>query len=183
MFPSPFCQSFVHRPVLRLCAAVFIGFHQAKFLAITTAQRRVHCSDLRRRAGDLRRLTTDQHQDPLDANRLRPCFPCQTHKHRTVLSLQQADNSNKGTPKSAENDKYVRILEVLEEIRSEDGCFSLKDLAVNGNDLMQIGFSGRTIGLMLNWLLEQVMEENLPNDRSVLLAWAQQVWADAWQNS
>ena len=100
-----------------------------------------------------------------------------------ILSLQQADNSNKGTAKSEENDKYVQILDVLEEIRSEDGCFSLKDLAVNGNDLMQIGFSGRTIGLMLNWLLEQVMEENLINERSVLLDWAQRVWSDAWRNS
>ena len=100
-----------------------------------------------------------------------------------ILSLQMADNSNKGTAKSEENEKYVRILEVLEEIRSEDGCFSLKDLAVNGNDLVQIGFSGRTIGLMLNWLLDQVMEENLPNERSVLLDWAQRVWNESWHNS
>ena len=100
-----------------------------------------------------------------------------------ILSLQQADNSNKGTPKSGENEKYVQILDVLEEIRSEDGCFSLKDLAVNGNDLLQIGFSGRTIGLMLNWLLEQVMEENLTNERGVLLSWARRVWTESWQNS
>ena len=100
-----------------------------------------------------------------------------------LLSLQHADNSSKGTAKSGENEQYVRILEVLEEIRSEDGCFTLKDLAVNGHDLMQIGFTGRTIGVMLNWLLEQVLEENLPNERSELLAWAQRVWTDAWQNS
>ena len=100
-----------------------------------------------------------------------------------LLSLQHADNSSKGTAKSAETEQYVKILEVLEEIRSEDGCFSLKDLAVNGNDLIQIGFSGRTIGVMLNWLLEQVMEETLPNERSVLLAWAQRVWSEAWPNS
>jgi len=100
-----------------------------------------------------------------------------------ILSLQQADNNNKGTAKSGENEQYVRILEVLEEIRSEDGCFSLKDLAVNGNDLIQIGFSGRTIGIMLNWLLDQVMEETLPNERSVLLACAQRVWSEAWRSS
>ena len=96
-----------------------------------------------------------------------------------LLSLQQADNSSKGTEKSGENDTYVRILEVLEEIRSEDGCLSLKDLAVNGHDLMEIGFAGRAIGRMLNWLLEQVIEENLPNERSVLLDWARRVWMDA----
>ena len=100
-----------------------------------------------------------------------------------ILSLQQADNSSKGTAQSGENDKYIQILDVLEEIRSEDGCLSLKDLAVNGNDLVRIGFSGRAIGLMLNWLLEQVMEETLPNERGVLLAWAQQVWTETWRNS
>ena len=100
-----------------------------------------------------------------------------------ILSLQQADNSSKGTAKSGENEKYIQILDVLEEIRSEDGCLSLKDLTVNGNDLMQIGFSGRSIGVMLNWLLEQVMEETLPNERSVLLDWAQRVWKESWQNS
>ena len=100
-----------------------------------------------------------------------------------ILSLQQADNSSKGTAKSGENEQYIRILDVLEEIRSEDGCLSLKNLAVNGNDLVQIGFTGRTIGLMLNWLLDQVMEENLPNERSELLALAERVWSDAWRSS
>lgn len=100
-----------------------------------------------------------------------------------ILSLQQADNSNKGTAKSEENEKYIQILEILEEIKSEDGCLSLKDLTVNGHDLMKIGFSGRTIGLMLNWLLDQVIEETLPNERSVLLAWAEKVWREAWPNS
>ena len=100
-----------------------------------------------------------------------------------ILSLQQADNSSKGTAKSGENEKYIQILDVLEEIRSEDGCLSLKDLTVKGNDLMQIGFSGRSIGVMLNWLLEQVLEETLPNERGVLLDWARRVWNESWQNS
>ena len=100
-----------------------------------------------------------------------------------ILSLQQADNSSKGTAKSEENEKYIQILDVLEEIRSEDGCLSLKDLTVNGNDLIKIGFTGRSIGVMLNWLLDQVMEETLPNERGVLLAWAEKVWREAWPNS
>lgn len=99
-----------------------------------------------------------------------------------ILSLQQADNSNKGTAKSDENEKYIRILDVLEEIRSEDGYVSLKDLAVTGEDLVQIGFSGRTIGLMLNWLLDQVTGQTLPNERGVLLDWAKQVWTNAWRS-
>jgi len=100
-----------------------------------------------------------------------------------LLSLQQADNSNKGTAESEENEQYVRILKVLEEIQAEDSCLGLRDLAVNGNDLMEIGYSGRTIGIMLNWLLDQVLEETLPNERSVLLAMAQCLWTAVWHNS
>ena len=86
-----------------------------------------------------------------------------------LLSLQQADNSNKGTEKSGENETYLRILEVLEEIRSEDGCLSLKDLAVKGNDLMALGCRGKTVGTLLNLLLEQVLDEQLPNEKQALL--------------
>jgi len=100
-----------------------------------------------------------------------------------VLSLQQADNSSKGTAKAGEYEEYVRILEILEEIRAEDSCLSLRDLAVNGNDLMEIGFTGRTIGIMLNWLLDQVIDEALPNERNVLLAWAKCIWIAIWHSS
>jgi len=100
-----------------------------------------------------------------------------------ILSLQHADNTNKGTAKSAETEQYVRILKVLEEIQAEDSCLGLRDLAVNGNDLIEIGYSGRTIGIVLNWLLDQVMEETLPNEREVLLACAKEMWTAVCRNS
>ena len=100
-----------------------------------------------------------------------------------ILSLQLADNSNKGTEKSGENEKYLRILEVLKEIQAEGGSFGLKDLAVNDEDLMQIGFSGQAVSTIRNWLLDQVLEGTLPNDPTVLLAWAKGVLAAAWHSS
>ena len=57
----------------------------------------------------------------------------------------------------------------LEEIRKEKACLSLKDLAVNGHDLMALGMTGRKIGSTLNDLLEQVLDEKLPNEKTVLL--------------
>lgn len=90
-----------------------------------------------------------------------------------MLILQEADMGSKGIGKSEEVGIFNHIREVLEEIRQEDGCLSLKDLAVKGNDLMALGFSGKAIGQMLDRLLEQVLEEKLPNDREVLLSWAE----------
>ena len=36
-------------------------------------------------------------------------------------------------------------------------CLQLKDLAVNGNDLLALGYSGREIGLALQRLLQKVV--------------------------
>ena len=57
----------------------------------------------------------------------------------------------------------------MEQILQENTCFCLKDLAVNGHDLMQLGFTGKAIGETLNALLEQVMDEKLPNEKEALL--------------
>ena len=90
-----------------------------------------------------------------------------------ILLLQEADMGSKGTGESDDPALFAAIRQVMEEIRQEDSCLSLKDLAVKGNDLMALGFSGKAIGQMLNALLEQVLEETLPNDREILLSWAE----------
>ncbi|MBR1972023.1 MAG: HD domain-containing protein [Oscillospiraceae bacterium] len=89
-----------------------------------------------------------------------------------MLCLQEADMGSKGTGKSEEMDIFSQIRTVLEEIRAENACLTLKDLAVNGHDLMQLGLSGKAIGQTLNALLEQVIEENLPNEKNALLNFA-----------
>lgn len=58
----------------------------------------------------------------------------------------------------------------MEQVISEKRCFTLRDLAVSGNDLCELGFkSGREIGDMLNFLLQKVMNGELKNDKETLL--------------
>ena len=83
--------------------------------------------------------------------------------------LQQADMSSKGVTEPGEGEIFPEIRRLLEEIRREDSCLKITDLAVNGEDLMALGYQGRQIGTCLHWLLEQVLEEALPNDRQALL--------------
>ena len=85
------------------------------------------------------------------------------------LELQQADMSSKGTAEPGDLEIFPEIRRMLEEIRREDSCLKVTDLAVNGEDLMALGYQGRQIGERLHWLLEQVLEETLPNDRQALL--------------
>lgn len=62
------------------------------------------------------------------------------------------------------------IPSVIEEIRTEDACLSLKTLAIDGADLMAIGIpEGKKIGTMLHTLLDDVIEERLPNEKNALL--------------
>lgn len=85
-----------------------------------------------------------------------------------MVQLQQADMASKGTEPEGEK-PFAEIWQVLEEIRQEEACLSLKDLAVNGHDLMKLGITGKEIGVQLGYLLEKVIEEELPNEKEILL--------------
>ena len=87
---------------------------------------------------------------------------------RLLLALQMADTEGTGVAEGALD--FAGIEPLLAEILAENACLSVKDLAVNGHDLMDLGFRGREIGVMLDRLLAQVLEETLPNRREDLLA-------------
>ena len=87
-----------------------------------------------------------------------------------LLQLQEADTAANGTEHGAEFDRFRQIRSLLEEIQVENACLTLKDLAVNGHDLMALGFAGKQIGFQLNRLLNLVLEEVCPNTREALLA-------------
>ncbi len=86
-----------------------------------------------------------------------------------LLLLQEADMGSKGTGHPQEMAQFAEIRRLAAELCSQQACFSLKNLAVNGHDLMAMGFSGPAIGKALACLLEQVIDEQLPNEKGALL--------------
>ena len=59
---------------------------------------------------------------------------------------------------------------LLDEIVASGDCLTLKDLRVNGKDLIALGVSqGKEIGRILNTLLAMVLEQPELNQRDVLL--------------
>ena len=90
----------------------------------------------------------------------------------SLLILQESDMGSKGTGVPEEMEQFGQLRAILEEIRAEDACLTVKDLAVNGNDLLSLGYQGKAVGEMLNALLEQVLDEALPNERDALLEYA-----------
>ena len=87
-----------------------------------------------------------------------------------LLTLQQADTGGKGQDRTDELEQFTVLRTMIEEILAEESCLSLKDLAVSGNDLLALGFEGRQIGEKLQYLLEQVLDEQLPNEKTALLS-------------
>jgi len=89
-------------------------------------------------------------------------------KIHKLIALQQADFGSKGVV--SEGFPFEEILEISRELLAENNCPTLRDLAVNGHDLMALGFSGAEIGTALNQLLSRVLDEELPNEKAALLA-------------
>ena len=66
----------------------------------------------------------------------------------------------------------------IEEVLAKDSALSLKDLAVNGDDIKQeLGVSGGPkIGIILRWLLESVLDDPEQNERKGLLEMARRFY-------
>ena len=97
---------------------------------------------------------------------------------KQLLALQQADTGNKGTANEQDMDYFGQIQEILAEILAENACLQIRDLAVNGHDLMALGLKGTAIGQTLNCLLEAVIDEQLPNEKTALLAAARHLQSE-----
>lgn len=60
---------------------------------------------------------------------------------------------------------------VAKQICEDKLCLHLNDLAVNGGDLMGLGYSGKQIGEALRFLLSEVVDEKVTNDKQSLTAY------------
>lgn len=99
----------------------------------------------------------------------------QSLSHITVedlLTLRVADKAAAGFPEKAVSPEFVkRVHELLRQIRDEASAVRITDLAVSGKEVMQaLGVPpGPVVGATLRRLLEDVIEERVPNTREALL--------------
>lgn len=85
-----------------------------------------------------------------------------------LLALQKADYFATGTKEAP--GPFPEIAQIIEEILEEAACFSIRDLAINGNDLIELGFApGPKLGQCLEMLLRLVQEDAIPNEKEALL--------------
>ena len=99
-------------------------------------------------------------------------------RFRQLLSIKRADAMAQSEVHRQEKlETLDEILPVLNEIIEQQQCFSLKDLAVTGRDLMAIGVpEGIMVGKVLNQLLDLVINESVENEREHLLEAAREMY-------
>jgi tRNA nucleotidyltransferase (CCA-adding enzyme) len=98
---------------------------------------------------------------------------------RDLLTLKRADTLAQSEKSLYRLEEQAHIQELLEKILEENACFSMKDLALDGKDLLAIGVSpGQKIGEILQAALSVVIDGELANDRATLLDFARQMLAN-----
>ena len=102
-------------------------------------------------------------------------------RFRQLLEVQTADTmAHVEAVHASRLAQREAIEQVLSEVLAANQCFALKDLAVNGNDIMK-EFSlqeGRQVGEVLNHLLDMVIAGDVQNEKISLLSEARE-WMHA----
>jgi len=81
--------------------------------------------------------------------------------------------------KEIEPINLTELTDRVEKVLAEKHAFTIKDLAVSGNDLMTIGIeSGITMGIILKELLETVLDDPLQNTKETLLEIAKKIYKE-----
>jgi len=84
-----------------------------------------------------------------------------------LLQLQRGDVIATGTRQDTA--LFDRAEAILEELLAENACLTVKDLAINGRELLAMGFpAGPSLGSCLSHLLSMVVEERLANTPEAL---------------
>ena len=84
-----------------------------------------------------------------------------------LLKLKYADELGKNTIYSRNKEYFDNIYNQMLEYENE--ALNIKDLDINGDDLIKLGFKGKEIGDALKILLEKVLDDDIKNDKKELI--------------
>ncbi len=91
-----------------------------------------------------------------------------------VINMFRADNAAQHPDLGYRVKHFDELDAAARSLLEEESCFDLHSLAVNGNDLISAGIPrGKSVGKMLNMLLEAVISDEIPNNKADLLAYVQ----------
>lgn len=89
-----------------------------------------------------------------------------------LMTIREADACGKrdGTMSDFDQNKLARSKEMLQRVLDDkEQGFTLKNLKVDGHDMMALGLKGKEIGITLNRLLDLIVDNPALNDKDTLL--------------
>ena len=87
-----------------------------------------------------------------------------------LLDLKGADNLAQSPECAKRLETYAEIRRIMADITARNECFSKRQLAINGDDLIALGIPrGKRIGQILDALLEEVTAGNIENEKEKLI--------------
>ena len=92
-----------------------------------------------------------------------------------LIDVHIADDMGKAPQFMQRIETYRAARQTIVHLLEKQECFSLKQLAVNGNDIKRLGFSGKEIGAVLEELLSEVIDGKCENEKTKLLKAAQKI--------
>lgn len=96
---------------------------------------------------------------------------------RQLLALARGDIMAQSPEFIGRLHEIDEVEKILNDVLSKQTCFSLRDLQINGRELMEIGIEqGKIIGDILMRLLDEVLDEHIENEKSALTARAKEIY-------
>ena len=90
-----------------------------------------------------------------------------------LIEIKYCDNSAQNPEYFRGEDFYKQTRDIITEIINEKECFSIKHLAIDGNDLISLGYKGKKIGEALEKCLTAVIDGKVENEKSELIKFIQ----------
>ena len=90
-----------------------------------------------------------------------------------LLQMHRADTAGQHPDCAVRYAELDGVGQIMQQIIDAAACLAVKDLAINGSDLLALGFQGREIGHALQDALNAVIDGAVPNEHQALIAFVQ----------
>jgi hypothetical protein len=88
---------------------------------------------------------------------------------RTLLIIKKSDRGALSESYRDISKESKQVLVWLKEIEENNECVTIGQLKVDGNDIIKFGFKNEEIGKKLDFILDCVIKEKVPNSKQSIL--------------
>ena len=92
-----------------------------------------------------------------------------------IVDIHRADTAGQHPDCAYRYAEFDVVQAMMQKVLDEQACFSVKNLAINGNDVLRKGLRGKQVGDALQRTLNAVMDGEVANEKNDLLAFVDRI--------